>query len=174
VLLPIALQGRGELDALGQLLAAQAVGAVLGGLVAARVRTRQPGTVALLALSLLGFQLLALALIWPLWALTAGAVATGLGYAVFGVLWFSSLQRHVPGHVLGRVLSIEVLGTYALEPVGLALAPVIVHAAGLTPVLLGGLAVLVVTTALPLASSQVRTFGGRSKVEAADEPVDGA
>src|SRR3954447_11059168 len=150
VLLPILLKERGELSAFGVMVALQAAGSVLGGLVAAGLKSTRSGVTAVCALALLGFQLLCLALELPLYVLGFAMVVTGFGYSVFGVLWMSALQRSVPDELLGRVLSVEMLGTFALAPVGLAVAPVAIGLLGNTSVLVGALAVLLLSTVLPL------------------------
>lgn len=76
------------------------------------------------------------------------------------------------------------LGTFALEPVGLAVARLAVAQFGVRPVLLLGIAVLVVSTVLPLLQADVRRLGGPDDATAAedaarplaavDEPVLGA
>jgi len=160
VLLPILLKSRGEFSAYGVLASLEAVGSVLGGLVAAAWRPVRPGTAAVCALALLGSQLLALALGLPLYLLGAAVVATGFGYSVFGVLWMSALQQSIPDELLGRVLSVEMLGTFALAPVGLALAPLAIEQLGERPVLVGAFVVLMVSTIVPVLQRDVRTFGG--------------
>jgi MFS family permease len=159
VLLPILLKERGELSAFGVMVALQAAGSVLGGLVAAGLKSTRSGVTAVCALALLGFQLLCLALELPLYVLGFAMVVTGFGYSVFGVLWMSALQRSVRDELLGRVLSVEMLGTFALAPVGLAVAPVAIGLLGNTSVLVGALAVLLLSTVLPLFLRDVRNFG---------------
>ncbi|SRR6266487_186793 len=159
VLLPLVLSQRGASHAYGLLVALQALGSMLGGLVAGRWRPAERGTVAILGLLLLTGQLLCLAFDVPLAVLAAAMVVTGFGYALFGVLWMSALQGKIPGEVLGRVLSVEMLGTYALEPAGLALAPVAVSAFGIVPVVAAGIITMVVSSAVPLLVPGVRRFG---------------
>ncbi|MFD1326117.1 MFS transporter [Micromonospora sonneratiae] len=158
VLLPILLKDRGHFAAYGVMVGLQALGSVLGGLTVSAYQPRQPGVAGVCALALLSLQLLALGLDLPLYVLGATMVATGFGYSVFGVLWSSALQRSIPGELLGRVMSVEMLGTFALAPVGLALAPLAITAWGTQPVLLGALVVLLVSTVLPLAQRDVRRF----------------
>ena len=64
-----------------------------------------------------------------------GAMETGLG-----LVWLNAIQNFVPRDRLGRVYSIDVLGSLALTPVGLALAGVLADRFGAAPVfLVGGL-----------------------------------
>lgn len=158
VLMPIILKQRGHYDAYGLIVALQAVGSVAGGMTIAAWKPRQPGTVAVLGLGMLGTQLVCLLTHAPLYLLGASMVATGFGYAVFGVTWVSALQRSVPSEMLGRVFAIDTIGTYALQPVGLALAPAVAAGIGNGTVLGIGLAALGVTTVVPLFQRNVRAF----------------
>lgn len=172
VLLPILLKDRGEFSAYGVMLGLQALGAVLGGLAVSAYRPSRPGVVGVCALALLAAQLVALALDLPLSVLGATMAVTGFGYSVFGVLWANALQRSVPDELLGRVMSVDMLGTFALAPVGLAVAPLAISAWGTRPVLLGALAVLLLSTVIPLAVRDVRRFADDSTA-AADAPGAG-
>ena len=79
--------------------------------------------------------LLALATPTLLIALAGGC--GGIGVEVFGVLWDTSLQQHVPPDRLSRVSSYDALGSFALMPIGLILVGPIAHAIGLKAELLG-------------------------------------
>ncbi|MBV9446409.1 MAG: MFS transporter [Streptosporangiaceae bacterium] len=159
VLLPILLKERGMFDAYGVMVGLEAAGYVLGGLAASAWKPRWTGVVGVGALSLLGLQLLALLLRLPVYVLGCAVLATGFGYALFGVLWTSALQRAFPDHLLGRALSVEMLGTFALAPVGLALTPLAMNVLGDKAILIAALVVLAVSTVIPLFQRAVRTFG---------------
>jgi hypothetical protein len=169
VLLPILLKQRGLFDAYGIIVALEAAGFVLGGLATSVWKPRRTGVVALCALSLLSLQLLALLLGLPLYILGFTVLATGFGYAVFRVLWVSALQRAFPDELLGRALSVEMLGTFALAPVGLALTPLAMGVLGDKPLLIAALLILVASTVIPLFLRQVRMFA--SDDPATSEPV---
>ncbi|GGZ16165.1 MFS transporter [Streptomyces inusitatus] len=158
VLLPVYLSARGQMPQYGVLLALQAAGSAVGGLAVGARPPRRPGTVAVLGLGLGVVQLAFMMTGVSITLLGFSVFLTGMGYGIFGVLWASALQRAVPDELLGRVFAVEMLGTYALEPVGLALAPMAADLLGLRTVLVVALAVLVVTTVLPLFVPGVRTF----------------
>jgi DHA3 family tetracycline resistance protein-like MFS transporter len=42
----------------------------------------------------------------------------GMSISVFGLIWTNSLQELVPREMLGRVASIDALGSYVLLPIG--------------------------------------------------------
>ena len=48
----------------------------------------------------------------------AGAVAGGLGIAVFAITWETSLAQRIPPEALSRVSSYDWMGSLALIPVG--------------------------------------------------------
>lgn len=60
----------------------------------------------------------------PFMALGA-SVVSGAGAALFGVIWQTVLQELVPADKLGRVSSVDLLGSFALLPLGYALAGVL-------------------------------------------------
>lgn len=158
VLLPIYLNAQGRIDSYGLMVGMQAAGSATGGLLVGIRRPHRPGLVGVLGLSLVGLQLLAMLLELPLPLLAGAMFLTGTGYAMFGVLWASGLQTSIPGELLGRVFAVEILGTYALEPVGLSAAPIVAGHLGLRPVLIVAVAVLVVTTVFPLFVPGVLRF----------------
>lgn len=116
--------------AYGLVLAAGAVGGILGGLAADPVvRALGPGRAAqwMLAASAPAFLAMALA---------PGAVALGLVLAAFeftGIVWnavsVSYRQRAIPDRLLGRVNSVYRLLAWGLMPVGLVLSGLIVRGA---------------------------------------------
>lgn len=53
-----------------------------------------------------------------------------MALAAFGIVWESTLQELVPGEAPGRVASIEMIGSFALLPVGFLLIGALVAAAG--------------------------------------------
>ncbi|ELP61797.1 MFS transporter [Streptomyces turgidiscabies] len=158
VLLPIYLSSRGQMPHYGLMLGLQAAGSAVGGLTVGARPPRRPGTVGVLGLGLGGVQLAFMMAGVPIALLGFSVFLTGLGYGLFGVLWATALQRSIPDELLGRVFAVEMLGTYALEPVGLALAPMAADVLGLRTVLTVALLALVATTVLPLFVPGVRTF----------------
>jgi len=80
--------------------------------------------------------------------LFATSVLSGRGIAVFVALWESTLQLAVSPEALSRVATYDELGSYALIPVGYALAVILsVH--------LGNRGALAVSTIWTLVSSYV-------------------
>ncbi|HVA22050.1 MAG TPA: MFS transporter [Candidatus Micrarchaeia archaeon] len=132
------------------------VGAVIGALVALRLRPRRPLIAANLAISLYALPLALLAARTPLWVVCLGALPGGIGVPVFSALWTTTLQREVAPDVLSRVSAFQVLGSHALLPVGLAVAGPLVAVVGAAPVLWVGAAYVLGSGAVVLALPSVR------------------
>ena len=58
----------------------------------------------------------------PLLLLCVAAVINGAALEVTSLAWTNALQEFVPGEKLGRVASVDSFGSFALLPIGLALA----------------------------------------------------
>jgi hypothetical protein len=59
---------------------------------------------------------------FPIPVLITGMFVYGFTFSVFGLIWNNTLQEMVPHEMLGRVYSIDALGSFVLMPVGFALA----------------------------------------------------
>jgi MFS family permease len=124
------------------ILTAGGVGAVLGGVLAMRIRPRRPLVACVLAAALISLQTLSLALGAPTWVIAAAAFAGGLGIAVHLTLWYTVFQRKVPERAQSRVASYDTLGSFVLMPLGMALVGPVADAIGLTETLWICLAVM--------------------------------
>ena len=58
----------------------------------------------------------------PVPVLVASMFISGIASSVFALIWTHTLQEMVPGKMLGRVYSIDALGSFVLLPIGFALA----------------------------------------------------
>src|SRR5690606_3119174 len=83
-----------------------------------------------LLLSAMGIAMLVMGAIPAVAVLIAMAVLLGFLLECFGVVWITLLQERVPSHLLGRVSSVDTLGSFSVIPVGLALAGMAVAALG--------------------------------------------
>jgi len=112
-----------NVSVLGFLYSAGAAGSVLGALVlGARKRLRRRGLVCYAATVLSGLAALATGL-WPQVAVAAVSIfIIWLCATVFGLLWTNTLQEMVPRDKLGRVTSIDALGSFVLLPLGFGLS----------------------------------------------------
>lgn len=152
----IARDELGGAAAWGLILAGQAAGLVLGGLLLLRYRPQRPLLVGCGAVALMAPGLLLLALHAPVGAIAAAYVLTGFGMELFGVLWDLSLQEHVPQEKLSRVYSYDALGSFVLIPIGLAAAGPVAQAVGREATLVGAAAVVLLVTLAMVSIRDVR------------------
>ncbi|HSN05820.1 MAG TPA: MFS transporter [Candidatus Angelobacter sp.] len=112
------------------IVAAFGLGTVAGVVVALRLRPRRPLVVATAILPVMALPVAAMAPPTSV-ALIAGlAFLGGVAADVFGVLWDTALQQHVPGESLSRVSAYDWFGSMALVPLALAAAGPLVAAVG--------------------------------------------
>ena len=146
----------GGAGAWGTILAAEGVGAVLGGLLLLRVEVRRPLLVAVASTGLYVGPIVTLAVRAPLAVVAATAFVAGLSFASWEVLWTTTVQREVPAEVLVQVSAYDWLGSVALLPVGYALAGPLAQVLGLSGELWMAAGVIVVSTLATLAVPDIR------------------
>ena len=168
-LVPVVSLDRYGQGAYGWITATTFVGIVCGSLLSGRTRPRRRGLAAMNALAPSVLLPLCLAVDVPLWAfcLASWLAWTGIGW--FAVLWFSSLQQEFAPEVQGRVFSLDSLATFGLEPIALALAPLVAARAGMTPVAIVAAVVMLVSTYVVLLVPGVAHFSSGSA--GSTEPV---
>lgn len=123
VLLPLLAETRfAGAASLGWLLSGVAGGAIVSAVILNQVgKLRHRGPLAYLAVVVSGLALVGLAFAPQVgWGVAAMALGGG-SIAVFGVVWETTMQELVPSEVLGRVVSIDMLGSFALLPLGFLL-----------------------------------------------------
>jgi MFS family permease len=138
------------------ILCALAAGEATGGVIGLGWTPSRPLVAASLAVTLWATPLLALAALAPMPLVAGAAVLGGAGLALFGVLWETTLQGHVPAKRLARVMSYDELGSSGVLPVGYLVGGTAVGLFGPSAALLGGVAVLLVATGAVLAVPSVR------------------
>jgi len=108
---------------LGYVYSALSIGAVLCALIMGNARNlHKRGYIAYASWFSIGAMILLLGIQKNLWVSLAAAAMLGAAATSFGLIWTSSLQEIVPSDLLGRVSSIDFLGSYTLMPLGYALA----------------------------------------------------
>ena len=148
-------------------LAAEAGGMLVGGILAMRWRPPRPILAAVLATAVaLPLPYLSLGLGAPLAVSIVAMAFAGVAFGVFGVVWATIMQLRVAPEALSRVSSYDALGSLVFQPVGLLLG-------GPAAVLLGPRAAMLVCSVglavvclAPLASRDVRTVGWQAEVRA--------
>ncbi|MFL6113312.1 MAG: MFS transporter [Catenulispora sp.] len=157
VLGPVVAERRlGGAGAWGLVLAANGAGSVLGGLALLGRRPRRPLLLSVVAA--FGYVLTPalLASDLPLPWVCAAAAGTGAGGAV-GAAWENTvIQQRLPPDVLGRITAYQMVGAFALGPVGLAAAGPLASVFGLTAVLAFGAVFQFATNLATLAVPAIR------------------
>lgn len=112
-----------DVELLGLLGSAASLGFVVGMVwLGQYVRLQRRGLLAYLSIILSGSALLPFAFKLPIPVLVASMFISGIATSVFALIWTHTLQEMVPGKMLGRVYSIDALGSFVLLPIGFALA----------------------------------------------------
>ena len=154
----IAEEDLGGAGAWAIVLTAQGVGAVLGGLVAMRVRPSRPLLASIVAAAPMVLPMVALALRVPVPVLAGAGMLSGVGQAVGLTLWFTVLQREVPEHAQSRVSSYDALGSFVLIPLGAAVAGPVAAQIGASETLWAAVAINLVCLAIMLSLPSVRAI----------------
>jgi MFS family permease len=165
----IAKEQLGGAGAWGTVLAVESAGAVLGGVLALRVKFDRPLVACQLLVLPAGLLLLTLAVPLSVPLIAATGFVTGIGFAFGDTLWMTALQRYVPEHALSRISSFDWLGSVALNPLGYVLIGPLAAAFGASEMLVvAGVLNIAVCIGIVLVPS-VRSL----RVSRADVPAPG-
>jgi MFS family permease len=137
---------------LGALFSASALGSIAASLIIGQLhRLRHRGIFAYLGLILAFISLFVLGIPVPHMLVIAVSLTAcsliGFGLGAFSVIYYTTLQQLVPEDKLGRVSSIDWIGSLAFEPIGLAVIGILTDRWGPSLVFLVA-GVVNVTTAL--------------------------
>ena len=108
----------------GMLTTVTAIGSVSANVLIGQVEIRHRGMILYSSLAISSLGLLVLGFPLPYVKLVTASIASlsfGFGTAIFGILWETLLQELVPTSKLGRVESLDTIGSYCLLPVGYSL-----------------------------------------------------
>ncbi len=112
-----------DVDALGLVASSFSIGSVAGAVVLGRLkRIRHRGTLLYGCAVLGGLMIVAYGLAPNLTVVLAASFVYGLTFSGIALVWTTTLQEMVPPDKLGRVSSIDALGSFVLMPIGFALA----------------------------------------------------
>lgn len=154
----IADQELGGAGAWALILSGSGVGAIVGGVLAMRVRPSRPLVVSVLAPLPMTLPLIGLATGLPAWAIAGLNVLGGIGLSVHLTLWFTVFQREIPQRAQSRVSSYDALGSFVLVPLGMAFIGPVAAATGTTAALWLAVAVFLAATAVIVAIPSVRAI----------------
>jgi MFS family permease len=125
---------------LGLLETAEAIGSLLSILLLGVVlRLGRRGLLAYLFLMLSAAGVLAFGLIptaLALWLAPLASILVGFGLTFFNTVYFTILQEQVPGDKLGRVISLDTIGSLGLAPLGQVLGGILTDRVGAATVFL--------------------------------------
>jgi MFS family permease len=148
-----------DVGVLGLFYSMFAAGSILAALGLGRLkRIRRRGLLAYGATAVTGLATLVFGLVTSIPVLAFASLVRGLSISVFGLIWINTLQEMVPREKLGRVTSIDALGSFVLLPVGLALVGWATAIVGAPTVFLVGGITTVVLALLPLAHPAIRNL----------------
>jgi predicted MFS family arabinose efflux permease len=145
----VAERSLGGAGAWATILAVRAIGSIVGGVLALRLKPRRPLVVATCAVALFALPLFALAVPAQVAVIAVVAAFGGAGLILYNALWDTALQQHIPADRLARVSAYDWFATLAFQPIGLALAGPIAASVGVSATLVGaGILQLVVIVAV--------------------------
>ncbi len=142
----------------GFIMAGFGLGTLGGGLLAIRLQPVHP--MLLGSCLVFVFAGIPMTLAVPLhtsWIIVA-AVAGGFAGQIFGVLWYTTLQRKVPSELLSRVSAYDHMGSIVLAPLGIVVGGILYEALGPRATLLIAAAAIIVPTLAVLCVRDVRTM----------------
>jgi MFS family permease len=146
-------------SAFGLIMSGQGAGAILMAyLFGRRSLWRHRGVIAYVGVAVAGIGILGAAFIPSVAGLMIILALSGGGFMVFGLIWEGSLQELVPNEAYGRVSSLDMLGSFALMPLGYLLAGWLAQQfSGVLVIAGGGLMVLLLAAGTLLVPS-IRRF----------------
>lgn len=148
----------------GLVLAAHTAGAVLGAVIAMRLRVRRLLLVGVACVASELLLVLGLALAPRVGVLLAAALLAGIGIEVFSVAWETTMQEHIPADRLARVYSYDAVGSLLAVPIGQVAAGPIALAIGTEPTLLVGAGIVGVVVIGMVANRDIRRLEHRLPV----------
>ncbi len=112
-----------NVGSLGIVYSSFSVGSVLAAAwLGSRARLHRRGVVTYSVWLVSALTLIVMGLSPWVFGVAAAAVVCGAGLVIGNLIWINTLQELVPSHMLGRVSSIDHLGSLALTPIGYGIA----------------------------------------------------
>ncbi len=161
VLGPTALNERGSGSAKWAIvLGADALGSIVGGLIASRIHSRAPMVAVCRLVLVSSGWLFALAFGLPVAGVAFFAFTAGIALNVAEPVWLGFIQHHIPEGMMARVSSFDWFVSLALSPIGFFLASRLQSDGGPErPLFLAGL-VVVMANGLTMLVPEVRRQRG--------------
>lgn len=138
------------------------VGTVIGGLIAFRIQPKYPLRLATICVFFLSPLPLALAATLPIYLIVMAALIGGVAVQIFGVIWMTTLQMNVPGHLLSRVSAYDHIGSISLAPLGIVAAGFLYETMGYQLILGAAALLIIIPTLATLLVKEVRLMKNES------------
>jgi MFS family permease len=145
----------------GAILAFESAGLICGGLLMLRIRPRRLLLLATFSVLPIALPIVLLAGPAIAQAVALGAFVAGFTLEIFAVCWDTTMQEQIPGPMLSRVYSYDMLGSIALVPLGLAVIGPLADAVGTSTALYAAAALIVAATLPVFAVRDVRELRRR-------------
>jgi MFS family permease len=94
----------------------------------------------------------------PLSLLIVAALINGASLEICGLIWINILQEFVPEEKLGRVVSIDTLGSFVLLPLGYAFTGWLVDRVDIALIFVAAGVLAAVISLLPLLHPSIRNL----------------
>jgi len=142
----------------GLISAAEAIGLIVGGIVALRWTPRRPILFVVLSGSAVALSPLSLAMLLPLWVICVTSFALGVAIEALMVVWTVTMAAKIPSDKLARVSAYDALGSTMGMPVGALAAGPLAARIGVSATQYGAAAITLVATVLALIPRDVRAM----------------
>jgi MFS family permease len=148
-----------SVSVLGFFYSSASLGSILAAIGLGRLpRLRRRGPTLYGAWMLIGVMVIMIGLPIPIPGILLASFIIGACNTTLGLVWVNTLQEYVPRHLLGRVTSVDYLGSFILLPAGYAVGGWAADRAGAPLVFVIGGALQTVLIALGLLHPQVRSL----------------
>ncbi|WP_035322708.1 MFS transporter [Peribacillus kribbensis] len=143
----------------GTLLSASGAGAIICGIIfGMKKKWEKRGLLAYAGVFISGAAFLAAPFVSHLILLIVCLFVNGAGIMLFGLIWETSLQELVPEEKFGRVASLDMLGSFALLPLGYLITGWIAESAGEILTLLIFSLIIMAVSGILMLHKGIRTF----------------
>lgn len=140
----------------GIISASLGLGTLVGGLLALKLKVKRPMLFATFCVFFFSLIPLTMAGPFAVFVIAASAFIGGIAIQIFSVLWYTTLHKQIPAHLLSRVSAYDHLGSIALAPLGIIAAGYLFEAIGARETLLIAAATIIVPTLCVLTVREVR------------------
>lgn len=137
-------------------LAAITAGMIVGGIASFKIHFSRPLVLGMVAIAIVPGWIFSMGFNLPLIWILIGAFIAGVAVELFSVVWGTSMQTNIPEESYSRVVSYDAFGSYALAPIGIALAGPMASWIGISHTLLLAASVAFIAALIPLTLKSVR------------------